>query len=303
MQKCLISLAAALIFTSPALAEPPHFPECRTDLIRSLLLSPDKDAVLVTAHRGAHAEHPENSLAAIEAAIEMGASLVEIDLRRASDGTLVLMHDDRLDRTTAGTGRVSDFTADELKEVALTLPDGRVTSEHIPTFREALAVADGRILLMLDSKVDTPDDIATIAEIVAEAGAADSVLLYDFRPLNALAYKQAIPGAPVMMRAPREAQILPMLHEHGPDVLHIDESYALPSWMQYFRDAGVPTFLGFLGRVDEGFETGDMRRIEDLVRVKPGVIQTDYPEALIALLREHELHPAALDLHDYPECR
>lgn len=72
--------------------------------------------VQVVAHRGFSSEEPEHSLAAYLRAVEAGADAVECDVRMTSDGTLVLVHDRRIDRTSAGKGVVSDFVLSELQE-------------------------------------------------------------------------------------------------------------------------------------------------------------------------------------------
>jgi len=71
--------------------------------------------VLVIAHRGASGYYPENTLKSIQYAIEMGSDIVEIDLKMAMDGQIVLMHDDAVDRTTNGKGLVKDLTVQQLK--------------------------------------------------------------------------------------------------------------------------------------------------------------------------------------------
>ena len=76
--------------------------------------------ILVGAHRGAMCHAPENSLAAVETAIAMGAYRVEFDVRRSRDGEIVVMHDETVDRTTDGTGRVGDLY------VAMTRPTQRL---------------------------------------------------------------------------------------------------------------------------------------------------------------------------------
>lgn len=72
--------------------------------------------VQVVAHRGFSSEEPEHSLAAYLRAVEAGADAVECDVRMTADGTLVLVHDRRIDRTSAGKGVVSDFVLSELQE-------------------------------------------------------------------------------------------------------------------------------------------------------------------------------------------
>ena len=65
------------------------------------------------AHRGASAERPENTLPAFELAIAQRADVVECDVRRTSDGALLILHDATVDRTTSGTGELRAMTAAE----------------------------------------------------------------------------------------------------------------------------------------------------------------------------------------------
>src|SRR5690349_5804539 len=68
------------------------------------------ERVLVAAHRSAHLVHPENSLAAIRDAIAIGADIIEVDVRKTKDGVYVLLHDEKIDRTTTAKGAVSNYT-------------------------------------------------------------------------------------------------------------------------------------------------------------------------------------------------
>ena len=70
----------------------------------------------VVAHRGASAERPEHTIAAYELALAEGADGVECDVRLTRDGHLVCVHDRRIDRTSTGSGLVSDMTLAELRE-------------------------------------------------------------------------------------------------------------------------------------------------------------------------------------------
>src|SRR5258708_9235592 len=69
--------------------------------------------IAVIAHRGEHLNHTENTLAAFQAAIDLGADYFELDVRTTKDGKLVLMHDGTVDRTTNGKGEVANLTIDE----------------------------------------------------------------------------------------------------------------------------------------------------------------------------------------------
>ena len=99
-------------------------------------------------------EYPENSLGAIKEAINDGADIVEIDVHLTADGVPVLMHDSTVDRTTNGTGKVSDFTLEEMKELRLKEGLGgktaALTEYKIPTLEEAMLAAKGRAIVNLD---------------------------------------------------------------------------------------------------------------------------------------------------------
>ncbi|MBR7133787.1 MAG: hypothetical protein IKD04_09685 [Clostridia bacterium] len=86
--------------------------------------------IFVAAHRGWRSAYPENTLAAFKAALEIGVDQLETDVRMTKDGVLVLIHDETVDRTTNGNGRVCDFTFEELRR----LDAGNGT--QIPTLTE-----------------------------------------------------------------------------------------------------------------------------------------------------------------------
>src|ERR671934_1125696 len=86
------------------------------------------------AHRGASAYAPENTFAAFERALALRADGIETDVRASKDGQLVLVHDERVDRTTDGEGRVSDLSFAELQELdAGASFNPRFAGERIPT--------------------------------------------------------------------------------------------------------------------------------------------------------------------------
>ncbi|MHB8618610.1 MAG: glycerophosphodiester phosphodiesterase [Chloroflexota bacterium] len=88
----------------------------------------------IIAHRGASGTRPENTMAAFRRAVELGAGGVELDVHLSSDGELVVIHDDTVDRTTNGHGAVAEKTAAELG--ALDAGQG----EHVPRLAEVLAL-------------------------------------------------------------------------------------------------------------------------------------------------------------------
>lgn len=122
----------------------------RVDSIIAISRKANSPYVLVAAHRGDWRNHPENSVAAIKSAIEMGVDIVEIDIQKTKDGQLVLMHDETINRTTNGKGKVSDYTLDSLRKFHLKNGLGRVTAHVIPTMEEAMLTVKGKAMVNLD---------------------------------------------------------------------------------------------------------------------------------------------------------
>lgn len=87
-------------------------------------------SVMVAAHRGWKSKYPENTLLAFRKALEYGVQMLEFDLRLTKDKVVVVIHDQTVDRTTNGTGKVQDFTLEEIKK----LDAGQ--GEEIPTLKE-----------------------------------------------------------------------------------------------------------------------------------------------------------------------
>ena len=111
----------------------------------------------IYAHRGARAIAPENTLPAFQAALDVGAAGIELDVQCSQDGELVVMHDFSVDRTTNGSGKVADFTVAELRLLdagSYFAPDFAGT--RIPTLGEVIDAAGDQIGLNIELKASGP---------------------------------------------------------------------------------------------------------------------------------------------------
>jgi len=123
----------------------------RADKIVAALHDPSTSYVVVVAHRGDWRNYPENSIPAIESIIRMGVDMMELDVKMTRDSVLVLCHDWTLDRTTTGSGKISDYTYDQLLAFDLKRGHGiAIPGLKIPTLRQALEVCKGRIVVNVD---------------------------------------------------------------------------------------------------------------------------------------------------------
>lgn len=136
----------------------------------------------ITGHRGAAALAPENTLAAFGTALELDVDAVEFDVRTTADDELVVVHDDTVDRTTDGTGRVDGLTLSELRE--LDAGDG----QSVPTLIEVLDfLADEEVGLRIELKQRGVGE--RVLEAVRERGLEPrtTVTSFDFEALEEVA--------------------------------------------------------------------------------------------------------------------
>lgn len=147
--------------------------------------------MLRIGHRGAAGLAPENTLASIEQAISLGLDLVEVDVRQTCDGHLVILHDERVDRTTNGTGLVSTMPLLALRE----LDAG--AGQRIPTLGELLQTAHGRIGLILELKV--PGLAAQAYESVQRSAFTGPVIYASFIQNELCSIREADPQAQTMV--------------------------------------------------------------------------------------------------------
>jgi glycerophosphoryl diester phosphodiesterase len=147
--------------------------------------------ILRIGHRGACGHAPENTLASIEQAIVLRCALTEVDIQRTSDDELVLLHDERVDRTTNGRGRVADLTLPDIRTLDA---DG---GESPPTLDDVLKAASGRIGLILELK--TGGSAYDVCAIVRGSGFTQPVIYASFLQEELQHVRRADPDAQTMI--------------------------------------------------------------------------------------------------------
>lgn len=250
--------------------------------------------VAVSAHRAVSApDQPENSISAIEATGRaIPDAILELDAVLTRDGKLVLMHDETMQRTTTGRGRVADLTLAQVKRARLRASNGVLTHEAPPTLDEALDAA-GRVgaIASIDLKPaeggGTADLARAVIDQVRRSGAQDRVILITYADADA---RTVAAMAPEMMisagldgtdelRGLNPAQILAWTGTRE----------ERPALWRALRDAGVEVQFGTLGaegvrRDDRYAADGDVSEYRDLFRQGVTVIATDTPLAVQSAL-------------------
>ncbi|HSA60755.1 MAG TPA: glycerophosphodiester phosphodiesterase family protein [Nitrospiraceae bacterium] len=192
--------------------------------------------VLRIGHRGAAGHAPENTLAAIQKGIGLGVDFVEIDVRRTADGVLVVLHDETVNRTTNGTGRVAQLSLADLKKF------DAGSGESIPTLEEVLKAIAGRAGLMLELKMKGTAQRAV--EVVHEAGFRDPVIYASFLHDELSPVRVVDPGASLMVlfgRLPKDPVSSAMAH--GPSHVGLRHDTATRRLVEDLHRAGLLVFV------------------------------------------------------------
>lgn len=276
------------------------------DAIIKELKSPNGKQVLVAAHRGDWRNAPENSLAAIKYAIDMGVDIIEIDVHKTADGQLVLLHDNTIDRTMTGKGKVGDFTLDSLKKMYLRNGAGVATTHRIATLEEAMLLVKGKAMVNLDKCYDLMQEAYAILE---KTGTVDQAIFKgDAKsPSKVKAdYGNIIDKVTYMSMVTLDDSTAATtirdyqstLHPVAFEIIFKKDTSAILSHLQLIRDNGsrpwVNSMWGSLngGHFDDmAFDDGNTKDSWDWLLAKGfTMFQTDRPAALIAYLRKKKLH-------------
>ena len=169
--------------------------------IKALSLSlPNKKKPYLMAHRGNRVVCPENTLVAFQQAIQDGADIIETDLHLSKDKEFICIHDDTIDRTTNGQGKVSQMTLKELKQISAHYGRIEFEGERIPTLGELARIVPDDVALALELKSDAflEEEIAhRLGDILKKFGVFSRTVVISFSLERVQAVQRALPGLPI----------------------------------------------------------------------------------------------------------
>ena len=152
----------------------------------------------VMAHRGYSGKYPENTMLAFEEAAKTGADGIELDVQLTKDGQVVGIHDERIDRTTDGSGWVKDYTYEELKKFnAARVKGDQFGFQPIPSFEEYCAWAKNQSLFtnveLKTSIIYYPEIEEKTIALIRKYGLEDRIIFSSFNHLSILKMKELAP--------------------------------------------------------------------------------------------------------------
>jgi glycerophosphoryl diester phosphodiesterase len=242
-------------------------------------------SLIISGHRGSGETSqknpfPENTLPSFQRGREMGADVAELDVHLSSDGQLVVMHDDRVDRTTDGTGCLSALTLAEIR--SLDAAEGTPlagTGVKVPTFAEVLAAVSGDMDVELKLESDSacpktaPEDLAQAMAAALDAEASPGrvqVSSFSWKALDALA--MARPGT---RRAILSAGPIPPEEavSHGVEAVQINFATITDTMVPPLREAGIEV---------HAWTVGSTTRMRELYALGVTTIITNVPDVMVA---------------------
>jgi glycerophosphoryl diester phosphodiesterase len=231
------------------------------------------------AHRGASAYEPENTLRAFARAIEMGATMLELDVHLSRDGHPVVLHDPDLSRTTGGAGHVSEWDLDDIRR----LDAGR--GERVPTLVEVVELARGRVQLYIELKGQrTPEPVVNVLRDAHFVDGAIVGSFYPWLPQKVKFLEPAIRTSILVRAADRHAGFLDWAHAVDADFVHPCWEHASatpnellpPEQIAEIRGHGLGIILWHEERPSE---------LRELVKLDVDGICTNTPDVLAQILQ------------------
>ena len=202
----------------------------------------------IFAHRGSSAYAPENTLAAFELAVEQRAEGIELDVKLSADEQVVVMHDDTVDRTTNGSGRVKSLTLPELKQLdAGSKFHPTFAAQQIPTLDEVFeAVGDKLIINVELTNYSSPTDNLPdkVIFLVKKYSLEASIILSSFNIISLIKARNLLPRIPLgflTQRGEAQATLQTQIIRFGPLLaLHPAHSDITPQLIQTIHKVKSP---------------------------------------------------------------
>ncbi|MGM9478638.1 glycerophosphodiester phosphodiesterase family protein [Pedobacter sp. GSP4] len=223
------------------------------ELYQFLEWSPDNRFPLISAHRGGPMPgYPENCIETFDHATTFGPMVIEFDIAYSKDSVLVIMHDDKLDRTSTGKGAIGNYTYEELKAFNLKDDEGRETKFKIPTLDSVLSWSKGKVLLTIDLKKGV--SYAKVIEKVRQYKVESNSIVITYTADQAKEVHQLAPELMISASVQKKAELKRLNNMGIPNnriVAFVGVAAPDKELYRYLHDKGITTILGTMGNIDK----------------------------------------------------
>lgn len=210
--------------------------------VQDCLLNSDCSSLIVAAHRQGYQGTFENSLWAFHQHLGKDTDALELDLRETRDGALILMHDEKVDRTTDGKGKVSGMTLAQIQRLKI-----KGLSEYPPTFEQIAYLAQGQFFLVIDVKSAS---VRKVWEAIKRGGLERQAIIFvdknrEYYEINKLLAQGEDPLFMPRLRESMSAAQLMDFFFKNPRFVHIDMETLNPTNLDAIRQRGAHAYMHF----------------------------------------------------------
>ncbi|MFY0255201.1 glycerophosphodiester phosphodiesterase family protein [Chitinophaga sp. 30R24] len=253
---------------------------------------------LISAHRGGPQKgFPENALETFQHSTLFQPVIIECDISLSKDSVMVLMHDNRLDRTSTGTGLIESYTYEELRKFKLKDNDGDTTDFRIPNLDEVLRWGKNKVIFTLDVKRGVP--YAKVVEAVRRCKAEASVVLITYSATQAAEVYQLAPDLMISASIQRKEDLERLNGLGIPSnrlVAFIGVKEADEALYQLLHENKILCILGTMGNLDKQAVAKGDKNYYDFVTRGADILSTDRPVEAGRMLQQYrddnQLHSA-----------
>ncbi|TBO43868.1 glycerophosphodiester phosphodiesterase family protein [Pedobacter kyonggii] len=252
----LLFLVMVAVFTSCKPEEKSHqYIKFSTpkELYQFLKWSPENRFPLVSAHRGGPMPgFPENCIETFDNATTYNPVIIEFDIAYSKDSVMMIMHDDRLDRTSTGKGPIGNYTYEELKAFNLKDDEGKETKFKIPSLDSVLSWSKGKVLLTIDLKKGV--SYAKVIEKVRQYKVESNSIIITYTANQAKEVHQLAPELMISASVQKKAELKRLNSLGIPNnriVAFVGVSAPEKELYQYLHNKGITTILGTMGNIDK----------------------------------------------------
>ncbi|MBI4546425.1 MAG: glycerophosphodiester phosphodiesterase [Ignavibacteriae bacterium] len=260
---------------------------------RALSLSSTRPVVNIIAHRGASAHAPENTLASFKKAVELGADILELDVHQTRDSQLVVIHDNDVDRTTNGNGKIKDLTYAQLQQLdAGSWFSSQFKGEKIPLLKEVIELSPDSLTLLVELKEGSgyyPNIEERLVNLLRQQNVTHRVILKSFEDAILNRFRELAPEIPRLKIVVAELSFFNLVIERG-----IQSGTILDDSVHYLQVHWLGATKHFIDKAHRlgykvfAWDVNDADRMKELINKGIDGIETDYPDVLKTVLLEYK---------------
>jgi len=232
-------------------------------LYQFLKWSPENRFPLISAHRGGPMPgFPENCIETFDNATTYNPVIIEFDIAYSKDSVMVIMHDDKLDRTSTGKGAIGNYTYEELKAFNLKDNDGEETKFKIPTLDSVLSWSKGKVLLTIDLKKGV--SYVKVIEKVRQYKVESNSIIITYTADQAKEVHQLAPELMISASVQKKAELKRLNNMGIPNnriVAFVGVSAPDKELYTYLHTKGITTILGTMGNIDKSALASPARNV------------------------------------------